>query len=369
MDDVNYSPEMTQFVVANSLLEEDFTLIDVGCSGGISDIWRVFGERLHAFGIDPQRLECARLNQAEKNPRVRYFPYLVGVEADHWFHQQKRQQDATRDRYFGVYMPRLSASLALECSASVQPQDNPTFEHLTDERISVSRFVREQAIRNADFIKIDTDGCDLEALLSCEDVIRSGTVLGFLIETPFIGSDDPTSNSFHNIDRCMRQHGYCLYSLSMNRYSRRALPSLFKLPIAAQTVTGQSHCADVLYLRDAASPEFEAVCGPHSFAKVLKLACLYEIFNLSDCAVELIQYYRKDFAAHTGPDRLLDLLTPPLYGVRYSYADYLRLFREDVSQFFPGSSLALEEERRRRRRTLGSMFKGLARRAKRALAG
>jgi FkbM family methyltransferase len=375
MEGTNLSPAMTRFVVAGGLLDDDFTLIDVGCSGGIHEHWRAFGGRLRAFGFDPQRQECARLNASEANPRVRYFPSLVGLEPDHWFHRTRPAQRSPEDRYFQtdvyeVCLHESSAGLAFECAPGLRKLSDPRGDDLTTDRTSVSRFVREQAVGDVDFVKIDTDGADLEVLLSCEEVVRTGAVLGFQIETPFIGSARETDNSFHNIDRTMRQHGYCLFSLSVNRYSRRALPAPFRYNFAAQTETGQPVWGDSLYFRNAGSPHAEAVLGQVPFGKLLKLACLFEIFALNDCAAELIQRHRAAFGARTDPDRLLDLLTPPLHGTAYSYADYIDLFRGDVNRFFPSWKPPAPAEpapARRRRRTVASVLRGIRRRVKAAL--
>jgi FkbM family methyltransferase len=364
---------MTHFAVAGGLLDEDFTLIDVGCSGGIHGHWRAFANRLRAFGFDPQRQECARLNAREKNPRVRYFPYFVGLEPGHWFHKRKQAENDPQFLYFQTYLDQLSAGFALECSRDVRQQDNPLNEDLTSDRIGVSQFVEAHGVGDVDFVKIDTDGGDLEVLLSCEDVIRGGPVLGFMVESPFTSSAHETANSFHNIDRTMRQHGYCLFSLSVNRYSRRALPAPFKITIAAQTETGQAIWGDALYFRNAGSPHAEAVIGKLAFPKLLKLACLFEIFGLNDCAAEVILRHRDQFAARTDPDRLLDLLTPPLHGITYKYADYINLFRGDVRRFFPGWQApsagdgASAPAGPRPRRTVRSILRGIRRRLKAAL--
>ena len=58
--------------IADCLVDEGFTLIDVGCSGGIDPLWRAFGARLTAFGFDPDINECKRLNTIEKLPSIKY---------------------------------------------------------------------------------------------------------------------------------------------------------------------------------------------------------------------------------------------------------------------------------------------------------
>ena len=60
-----------------------FTVVDVGCSGGISQSWRSFEPSLKAVGVDPVIAECSRLEALEKNPKVKYLPAYVGLPAEH----------------------------------------------------------------------------------------------------------------------------------------------------------------------------------------------------------------------------------------------------------------------------------------------
>src|SRR5260370_39660125 len=76
-------------LVGRQLQHESFTLIDVGCSGGLDEAWRSFGPKLRAFGFDPNLAECTRLASLEPNPNVRYIPSFVGVPPDHAFTQKK----------------------------------------------------------------------------------------------------------------------------------------------------------------------------------------------------------------------------------------------------------------------------------------
>ncbi|MET0532428.1 MAG: hypothetical protein ABW003_29610, partial [Microvirga sp.] len=69
--------------VAGLLRRETFTLLDIGCSGGIQPAWRVFGERLKAIGFDPNIEEVERLRAKETLPGVSYEAAFVGVPAQH----------------------------------------------------------------------------------------------------------------------------------------------------------------------------------------------------------------------------------------------------------------------------------------------
>jgi hypothetical protein len=219
-----------------------------------------------------------------------------------------------------------------------EPQSQPIKEDLTDldELVSVSEFVQSQELSNVDFIKIDVDGTELDVVISAQDIVSSRRVLGFAIEVNWTGSYLDTDNTFHNIDRKMRELGYSLVDVSCRRYSRKSLPLPFILNIVAQTEGGQIMQGDAVYLRDAASEHDQLIWNSElSGTKLLKLAALYDIFNLPDLAAELIDLKRAKIAAITDPKMLLDALTPPLRGRKVSYAEYIRLFETETHVFFP----------------------------------
>src|SRR5438045_1896697 len=72
-------------LVATCLKHETFTLVDVGCSGGIEPIWRLFGRRFAAVAFDASVSECRRLQADETNSNVHYVPGFAGIPPDHPF--------------------------------------------------------------------------------------------------------------------------------------------------------------------------------------------------------------------------------------------------------------------------------------------
>ncbi len=102
----------------------------------------------------------------------------------------------------------------------------------------------------------------------------------------------------------------------------------------AQTTWGQPMWGDLVYLRDGVHPD-GVKFGALSPLKLLKLAALYELFTLPDCAAELLLERRADLAPLVDVDRLLDLLTPPLGDERLGYRGYVAGFAEDPSRFYP----------------------------------
>jgi hypothetical protein len=344
LENVTTEPLALRRIVESGALEGDpFVLIDIGCALGIDAAWRAFGPYLVARGFDPQVDECARLNAAEANPSIRYHAAFVGLPDDHPFHTSRPAPDERTRGYFEPFS-RTSAFRAAERNVTVEHEaaeavrttDHWRDQGLSTEKIALSDYAAREGLRGVDFVKIDTDGADLEAAVSCEGAIRPAGILGFLIESAFTGSHHEGENTFHCIDRYMKAQGFLLFGITVNRHSRAALPGRFVYRAPYQTRGGQPIWGDMLYLRDAGSPRYEAVWGSAlSATKLLKLVYLFELFELSDCAVEVVLRHRGELATIIDPDPLLDLLTPMLGTKQLSYAEYNAAFDEDIELFFP----------------------------------
>lgn len=336
MDLAHYTPTLLPYLLsAGAFADTRFCLLDVGCSGGIDSLWTLFGPHLVAHGFDPQRQECERLTAAERNPNVRYHALLIGLPPDSEFARKRRDEEASRSPYHASPWPRFSSVAAVEAHR-LAPQSQSVHEDLTEETLSIDAFCDRERLDDVDFLKIDTDGFDLEAARSAERTLRDRNVLGALIESPFTGGAAGTENSFHNIDRYMKERGFVLYALSTHRYSRRHLPGRFVYRIPAQTHEGQVVWGDALYLRDAAAEGYRSFFGTDlPFEKLVKLLALYELFRLPDCAAELLVERREAFASRFDVDRALDLLATQIAGCSRTYAQHMRLFATNVEGFFP----------------------------------
>jgi FkbM family methyltransferase len=340
VDNANYDPAMLLDLVANGAFEEEpFVLVDVGCGLGLDAAWRRFGPYLHAHGFDPQVDEIERLRTEEENPNVHYHAALVGFPG--------RVAPSGERGYFDPF-DRTSAAVALARATSAG--DTPFAEtndwrgqELTTAKTGLADFLRGEGVTSVDFVKTDTDGGDLEVLESFETMIEPARVLGFMVETPYTGSAADGVHTFHNVDRLMKRHGFLLAALSVSRYSRAALPAPFQYPMLAQTTWGQPMWGDLVYLRDGVHPD-GVKFGALSPLKLLKLAALYEIFTLPDCAAELLLERRADLSPLVDVDRLLDLLTPPLGDERLGYREYVAAFAEDPSRFYPQVEPEQEEQ-------------------------
>ena len=342
MDYTSAFTKMTRSLVEKkTFAAQPFTLLDVGCSGGISPFWRIFDPSLVALGIDPVVNECERLNAKEVSSNVRYRPAFVGLPDQHPFVQKR----GNNEPWGGNPWNRLSAQFATDILKS-KTREEDKLSVLNDwqgsgladpkSKIGVDDLVREEKLSGLDFIKVDVDGYDLDVILSAENSAQNSPVLGFTLEVNFYGSTADTDHTFHNTDKLMRQWGFDLFGLSMRRYSAAALPAPFEWDGPAQTLFGRPYQGDAVYLRDpmAAGTRGGAQSPPLSPHKLLKLACLFECFGLPDHAAELIQANAPSLLTLCNPHELLNILATEVDPSVSSYAEYIEKFISDPTAFY-----------------------------------
>lgn len=324
MERINYSPYMTQHLIEEGvLLNDPFTLIDVGASGGIASHWDLFKEDFQAFAFEPLIAECERLNSG-KQKKITYFPYFV-ISDD----EEVRAESG--NHFASTIFQRTSAAFVYELK-----KYNYAKEHFnagkelvySDEKISLSKFITLNPLETVDFIKIDTDGYDYEVLDGARKILAEKEVLGIEIESQFHGKSHMHSNTFRNIDRVLTEEGFSLFDLDVWRYTKSALPGRFKYDIPAVTTTGQALYGDALYLRDYAAKDTKNLTP----TKIIKLACLHELYCKPDCAAELLNMYREQLPIDV--DRCLDLLVKNM-DAKTTYDEYLKYFKEKTEDFYP----------------------------------
>jgi hypothetical protein len=337
--------------IASQLADVPFTVIDVGCSGGIGPIWRIFGNGLRAFAFDPDLDECKRLSAAEPLPGVHYVPAFVGLPPNH---------PVALRRGSNPYLPRNPWNrLAVARSLAVRDKLKPAMSnaeltalnqwHRTtladpDTPVYLPDFFRDRAIADIDLIKIDVDGPDFDILQTLAASLIDLNVLAVGLEVNFFGSDDGTGHTFHNTDRFMRGLGFALAHLTMRPYSLAALPAKYRLPRPAESVSGRPYQGDALYVRDWGDPT-EAARQNLSPAKMAKLTAIFAAFGLYDCAAEVVLTHRARLTALLDPVRLLDLLCLEAQGdeePKLSYAAYIAAFERDDDRFYAPRERAIE---------------------------
>jgi hypothetical protein len=312
-----------------------FVLIDAGCAGGIDPAWRAFGPSLIAHGYDADVTACEEAQASEPFPNVRYHGRYVGLPETDAFVQQREANEARWpvtniwDRVTAGHVARRAQE-----SAPAEPRQMAD----PDTVLGVGEIVDTERLPTVDFLKIDVDGPDVEVLESARGVLAERSVLGIGMELNWFGSANPTEHTFHNTDRFLREHGFTLFGVTFRTYSRTALPAPFQYEMYAQTQFGQPYQGDAIYLRDLAAPHLAASSADFPPDKLLKLACLYELIGLPDCAAEVINHFEPRLSPFGDLEPLRDALTPPLLGQQLSYREYVARFENEPHLFLPSAA-------------------------------
>jgi hypothetical protein len=326
---------LTTYVVEHRLWgDTPFSLIDVGCSGGIESRWRIFRDRLRAVGFDPLVVEIDRLKAANENPGITYEAARITCRDYDTLFPRALRGDAISSKNNQPFERTSAAAADRQRQTSyIQHRFNSGAPIvLTDRSLVLDDYVAADQHQTVDFVKIDTDGSDIEVILGADAIMRAGGILGLSVEAQFHGAAHEFANTFSNIDRIMRQHGFTLFDLPAHRYSRAELPAPFLSHIGAHTISGQIMWGEALYFRDLGSTDYERMWSYEvTPERVMKLVCLFELFALPDCAAELLQN-RGRFLGEPTRSLLLDLLVS---GEPGSYAERIAAFKSDVTQFYP----------------------------------
>lgn len=306
----------------------DFSLVDVGASGGIHKSWSVFGDTLVAVGFDPLVTNMRKVAAAETRPRVTYESAFVGCSNfDTLFPKEQR---SFYDPYRRSSAVRAEEILHIDFVAD-HFNEGETVVWSDRHIVLDERFPDASSL---DYLKVDTDGSDIQVLLGADRLLRQGAFLGVMVEAQLHGPPHDYANTWSNIDRYLRARGFMFYDIELRRYTRAALPGPFQYDITAETLDGQMLWGDALYFRDLADPGYSDLWQYDvTRERLLKLVALLDLHMLPDCAAELL-------LAHPGlttereRTTLLDMLVRSA-GFSVTYQGHIRRFEERPTSFYP----------------------------------
>lgn len=329
--------------VAGSRGDWTFTLIDVGCSGGIDPAWRALGERLQAIGFDPSIQEVERLRGLETSPRIVYEAIFVGPNPDAPItYKPGGLAYVTYTPWPRLAVARTMVIMAqhIRAVSDVEKLETNSWREtqLASEYIQIPEYLHRRGIGSVDFVKIDIDGPDFEVLQTLSAMLDTHQVLGLGLEVNYIGSDDPTDHTFHNTDRWMRKHGFALFGLTVRPYSVAASPHRYRYRAPNVSIAGRPFQGDAVYLRDLCAPEQRARAGQYAPEKLLKLAALFSLTGLPDHAAEVLLTFREQLSPMLDIDHALDLLASETVIGRergWTYRELMEAFERNDPAFYP----------------------------------
>jgi len=309
------NPQFTKSLVEENSFENDpLVVVDVGARKGFEKHWDHYAAQINLIGFEPNEDSYKECIERKSSPQTSYYPFALDRKKG-----QKKFYITSYLSACGFYEPdkKIVKRFGSEDIFNIT-------EVLKVQTIDLDSFCEEYKIQNVDFIKLDTEGSELDILKGAERTLKN-SILGISVEVEFIKMyiDQPL---FSDIDQYLRSLNFELYDLDLNRKTRSSLsPYSGSNMNIGQLVQGQA-----LYLRDAVG-ELDS----HNFDKkfwhksrILKMASIQEIFNLPDCAIELIQKGQSlDIFDGSDTSKYIDLLIPNIDGNSISYKEYLQELR------------------------------------------
>ena len=153
-----------------------------------------------------------RLASLETNPNIHYHPVFVGEETKAIDHSSN---NSTKNEHQQV-INRLATIKAKKLANynQIKEQFNSGQKIvLSNDMIRLDEFIDKSQHFDIDFLKVDTDGHDINVLRGASSIINSGGMIGLDVEVRFIGPQNNHANIFRNVDKMLSDAGFSLFHL------------------------------------------------------------------------------------------------------------------------------------------------------------
>jgi FkbM family methyltransferase len=195
-------PAVARLLFVQKLLQDEpMTVVDVGASGGMSSPWKTFHAPLRYIGFEPDETEHAKLVARADSSRESYRNVgLAGQKGRALFYVTKQQASSSLLEPNIEWVSPFRTDFAVSTTVEVEVD---TLDH--------------QVSPPVDFIKLDTQGTELQILNGAENALRTTFALNVEVEFQPLYKNQPL---FGDVDAFLRQRGFECFDL-FPRYWKR----------------------------------------------------------------------------------------------------------------------------------------------------
>lgn len=264
--------------LGQALSDLSITCLDIGAREGITGDLLPLAPAVVAYGFEPDKEECERLNQAaamDSSPwrRLTFLPVALGSGGMRTLH---------------LYRARGGSSLLeanVELARQYAREDNFHLDAAVPlETVPLDKAAGEFQFADASYLKLDIQGSELEVLQSGPRLLKD-SVVALRIEAEFLPMyhDQPL---FGDVDAHLRASGFITMGMFEARYWRQATRRSFSFEKGTLPYSrGRLAHADFIYLKE---PSLLSEETPEGLQTLLKAAFLALCYHCVDHAAALL---------------------------------------------------------------------------------
>ncbi|MEW5704571.1 MAG: FkbM family methyltransferase [Pseudomonadota bacterium] len=279
---------LARLIFQELLQGKKLRVLDAGASGGGEyNRWQFLGQSLSLYGFEPEKSELAALvrNAERSGINAEYSSACIGRT------EKGRKLIVTKELCSASFLKLDYAWYQRKIGAVVDGQPIRSSDSMAVDKeilvdcVSLDDWAQERGVQGIDYLKLDIEGLELEALEAAPGIFTS--VLGISVDVIF-HADWIGAPVFADIDAYLRKNGFYLWDID-NIKRGHQFDSPIRVPDGHAIYKSQLACANAIYFRDPIS-------GPgavDSQEKVLKLAAIAEVLGLVEYAFELLIFAAK----------------------------------------------------------------------------
>lgn len=169
------------------------------------------------------------------------------------------------------------------------------------ETTTLDAFCQQEGIAAIDFLQVDVQGADLAVLEGAERILKTVLAVQTEVEFSHLYVNQPL---FADIDTYLRAQDFTFFNL-MTAHVTRA-----RSPVVSKSCLGQLLWGDAFYLCDLLQDA--EILHSRTPEQILKLACIADILDFPDYALELLEYLTVNHGhdpAYNFADNIVESLT------------------------------------------------------------
>lgn len=254
---------------SQSDVQAPIVYVDVGAMGGISAYWRQIGRYCHVIAFEPDEREFSRL---KSGAGITYLPYAL--------HQTSAPMTFYVSRDSGkssMYQPNMALVQDFPDGGRYETVKEIVFPK--DKVRTLDEALAQAEIKSVDFIKLDTQGSELDILKGALRSLQG--LFGIEVEVEFtpLYQGQPL---FRDVDAFVDAHGFTLVDLRRAFWKRKNFMDYVG--------RGQLIFGDALYLRrtDIFLNMITPMDMQERLAKIAKAVMVCMVYRLPDYALDLL---------------------------------------------------------------------------------